>query len=326
MKEENNILGFVKLIIKSSEKKATNDNMTNEQTKDYINRRLYEHFEKTGAKIEEILPIYEEAYTEFSRDDFMQYVIAHTSNTDIIWGEKLKIEKKLEKISSRIAEINKQLGTEENLSEFDLRFMGFQQHKSSINAKIEEVKKKYSLPIEVIKSKRGQTISEEHLQEYSDLIAEMVDSCSSVEELYEMAKEQIGFFDGMGEVYEEELRKKSPELFEYIDSLIKGEVGSVMEEKQKLEDEKSELQKLQSGFLDMCKKYDKRLPEELRGTAQERQQREENERRMQREQEERKAKEEQRRRVEQERIWRREIEEQQRRSEEGGCGGGPGCG
>lgn len=319
MSQANNVLGFVKLIISSSEKKATEANMTMEQKKEYINKRLFEHFEKAGMKMDAILPIYEEAYPDFLQDDFVQYVIAHTSNTDIIFGEKLKIEKKLEKISARLAEIDKQLGTEENLSAFELRFRGFQQHESPINTKINQIKKKYQLPVDTIKAKRGQTISQEQLQEYADLIAEMVDSSSSVEELYVMAKEQIGFFDGMGDAYEEELRKRAPELFEHIDALVKGEVGSVMDEKQKLEDEKSELQELQFGFSDMCRKYDTRLPANLRGTAQERQQREESERRRKQQEAEEK------RRRERETEERRRREED-RRCSESSCGGGGGCG
>ena len=279
MEQRNNMQRFLKLIISSSEKKATENNMTPEQKKGYIIRRLFDYFERSGMKIEEILPIYKEVYPEFSQEDFMQYLVDHTSNPDIIFEEKLKVEKKLEKISSRIAEINKQLGAEENLSDFDLKFINFQQHESPINAKINQVKKKYELTTEKIKPKRGQDISEEQMQEYIDLIAEMADSSSSIKEIYEMAKEQIGFFEGMGDSYEDELRKKSPELFEYIDALIKSEVGSVMEEKQKLEKEKQELKKLESGFINMCKKYDTRLPVNLRGTPEERKQREESERR-----------------------------------------------
>lgn len=279
MEQGNNMQGFLKLIISSSEKKATEANMTLKQKKEYINKRLFEYFERNSMRIETMLPIYKEVYPEFVQEDFMQYVVEHTSNQDIIFEEKLKVEKKLEKISSRVAEINKQLGVDENLSDFDLMFRGFQQHESPISAKINQVKKKYELPTDTIKPKRGQNISAEQMQEYVDLIVEMVDSSSGVEELYEMAKEQIGFFVGMGDLYEDELRKKAPELFEYIDTLVKGEVGSAMEEKQKLEEEKQELKELEAGFINMCKKYDTRLSPNLRGTAEERKQREENERR-----------------------------------------------
>lgn len=319
MEQGNNMQGFLKLIISSSEKKATEGNMTPEQKKEYINKRVFEYFERSGMRIETMLPIYKEVYPEFVQEDFMQYVVEHTSNQDIIFEEKLKVEKKLEKISSRVAEINKQLGVDENLSDFDLMFRGFQQHESPISAKINQVKKKYELPTDTIKPKRGQNMSEEQMQEYVDLIAEMVDSSSSVEELYEMAKDQIGFFAGMGDSYEDELRKKSPELFEYIDTLVKGEVGSAMEEKQKLEEEKQELKKLEAGFINMCKKYDTRLPANLRGTAEVRKQREENERRKKQQEAEEK------RRREREAEERRRRESEDRRSDSG-CGGGGGCG
>lgn len=164
-------------------------------------------------RIETMLPIYKEVYSEFSQEDFMQYVVEHTSNQDIIFEEKLKVEKKLEKISSRVAEINKQLGVDENLSDFDLMFREFQQHESPISAKINQVKKKYELLTDTIKPKRGQNMSEEQIQEYVDLIAEMVDSSSSVEGLYEMAKNQIGFFVGMGDSYGKRSTKTRIEAF-----------------------------------------------------------------------------------------------------------------
>lgn len=292
MNQGNNMQGFLKLIISSSEKKATEANMTPEQKKEYINKKLFEYFERNDMRIETILPIYKEVYSEFVQEDFMKYVIEHTSNQDIIFQEKLKVEEKLEKISSRVAQIERlEFGV--GISEFDLIFKGIKQDKFSISAKINQIKKKYELPTDTIKPKRGQNISEEQMQEYVDLIVQMVDSSSGVEELYEMAKEQIVFFVGMGDSYEDELRKKSPELFEYIDTLVKDEVRLAMEEEQKLEEEeqkleeekrkleeeKQELKKLEAGFINMCKKYDTRLPENLRGTAEERKQREEIKRR-----------------------------------------------
>ena len=313
MKKENDIIEFLKLIISSSKKKAIEGNMTPEQKKEYINKRLFEYFERSSMKVATLFPIYKKVYPEFVKEDFMQYVIEHTSNQDIIFKEKLKVEKKLEKISSRIAGINKQLGIDENLSDFDLMFRKFQQHKSPISTKIDQIKKKYELPTDTIKPKSGQDISVGQMQEYVDLIAEMVDSSSSVEGLYEMAKSQIGFFVGMGDSYEDELRKKSPELFEYIDTLVKGEVGAVMEEKQKLEEEKEELKKLEAGFINMCKKYDRRLPENLRGTAEERKEYQE-------------AEEKRRRKIEREAEERRRQERIASCSDSGGggCGGG-GC-
>ena len=316
MGQINNMQGFIKLIISSSEKKAIEVNMTPEEKKEYINKKLYEYFERSGMRIETMLPIYKEVYPEFIQEDFMQYVVEHTYNQDIIFEEKLKVEKKLKRISDRVAEINKQLGVEENLSDFDLMFREFQQHESPIIQKINQVKKKYELPTDTIKPKRGQNINEEQMQEYIDLIAEMVDSSPTVKELYEMAKDQIGFFVGMGDLYEEELRKKSPELFAYIDTLIEDEAKAVIEEKQKLEEEKRELKKLETGFINMCKKYDERLPEKLRGTAEEREEREEELRIKQQEIEEKRR--------------RREIEEMMRREQndcsESSCGGSGGCG
>ena len=322
MEQTNNLLAFVKLIITSSEKRANELKITEEQKKEYINKRLFEHFEKSGKKMEEMLPIYEEAYPEFSKDDFTQYVIDHTSNIDIIYSEKLKIEKKMNKISARISEIDNQLGTEENLSAIELRFRNFQQHQSPINAKISQIKMKYQLPIDIIRAKNKGELTSEQLQEYIDLISEMVESSASVEELYVMAKEQIQFFSGMGEEYEKELKKRSPELFEYIEKMINSEIGSLIDEKQKLEDEKEELKKLQAGFLQMFRKYDTRLPANLRGTEQERQQREENERRKRHEEERRR---EARRRKQLEEERRREARTREETTYyESSCGGG-GC-
>ena len=104
MKKENDIIEFLKLIISSSKKKAIEGNMTPEQKKEYINKRLFEYFERSSMKVETLFPIYKKVYPEFVKEDFMQYVIEHTSNQDIIFKEKLKEEEKLEKISSRICQ------------------------------------------------------------------------------------------------------------------------------------------------------------------------------------------------------------------------------
>ena len=74
MEQRNNMQGFLKLIISSSEKKATESNMTPEQKKEYINKRLFEYFERSGMSIETMLPTYKEVYPEFVQEDFMQYL------------------------------------------------------------------------------------------------------------------------------------------------------------------------------------------------------------------------------------------------------------
>ena len=312
MNQKNNVLAFVKLIINNSEKNSAKSNMTKEQKKEYIYKRLFEYFERGGMKLDEIIPIYQEAYQDFIKEDFIQYVITHTSNTDIVFEEKLKLEKKIEKISDEIDKINIQLGGNDSFSDFEKRFRRYQQERTTIDEKIEQIKKKYQLSANMIGTKYGLSLRSEQLQEYIELIEDMVNGSSSVEELYTMAKEQIVFFSGMGTLYEKELRKRSPKLFEYIDSLIQNEVAPLMEQKQRLEQRKKELVKLKVGLSEICAKYDKRLPTELRGTKQEREQRKENERR----------KAEERRRQE-------ERMDYYRRYDSGGCGssgcGGGGC-
>lgn len=187
MNQTTDLLRDVNLIIKTCERKATEDNMIEQQKKDYINEILMRYLEKTTRNarfhnydnMERILPIYEEAYSDFSREEFVRYVLTHTSNADIIFEEKLKIEKRLNEIYERIACIDGSLRSEENL------------------------------------------------------------------------------------------RKSSPEIFENIDTAIGSEIYFALN-KQRLEEEKRALQELEKGLLDICKKFDTRLPISLKGTKEQR--------------------------------------------------------
>lgn len=135
-------------------------------------------------------------------------------------------------------------------------------------------------------------VSEEEEVAHINLISAMIDSSSSVEELYKKVKNQLKVSPDARYIYARELRKKAPEFFDYIENLKQKVIQKHYDERnsmkqsqmkenkgQSLEDEQTELKKLEAGFIDMCKKYDKRLPYEYRGTAEERQKRAEEEKR-----------------------------------------------
>lgn len=122
MNQTNDLVKDVKLIIKTCERKATEANMTEQQKKDYINKVLMEYAENnlkifywSKDKMKEFISTCESAYSEFSKDEFFRYVMFHTSNTDIIFNEKLRIEEMLKIIAKRIAEIKSTLKIENSL-------------------------------------------------------------------------------------------------------------------------------------------------------------------------------------------------------------------
>ena len=126
MEKKNNQIG---LVIKMCEQRAERDNMAPEQKRVYINDTLMKYLERymeeKGRKgknvyladynMEQIIQLYEETWTDFSKDEFLKYLISHTSNEVIIFNEKKKIEKKLGEIDKRIAEIDKVLGCKEEI-------------------------------------------------------------------------------------------------------------------------------------------------------------------------------------------------------------------
>ena len=48
---ENNTKQFIELIVKTSNKKAEKENMTDEQKNEYINEKLFNHFEKNKIRL-----------------------------------------------------------------------------------------------------------------------------------------------------------------------------------------------------------------------------------------------------------------------------------
>ena len=127
MKQSNEQVREVKLIIRICEEKATKDNMTEQQKKDYIYKILMNYLENnviSGARntkyydnMKKIIPVYEKVYPDFSKEEFVRYVLTHTSNADIIFEEKLKLEKRLSELDERIASIDYSLSSEEDLRE-----------------------------------------------------------------------------------------------------------------------------------------------------------------------------------------------------------------
>ena len=127
MKESKEQARKVKSIIRICEQKAAKDNMTEQQKKDYIYKILMRYIEneaisdsrytKKYDNMKKIIPVYEKAYSDFSKEEFVRSVLTHTSNADIIFEEKLKLEKRLREFDERIASIDYSLSSEKDLRE-----------------------------------------------------------------------------------------------------------------------------------------------------------------------------------------------------------------
>ena len=69
---------------------------TIEECKNYLNERLFFYYKSSGMKIDEILPLFKEACSYFSEEDFISYVQTHSSDADSIFGEKGNYENEFE--------------------------------------------------------------------------------------------------------------------------------------------------------------------------------------------------------------------------------------
>lgn len=250
--DENRTQQFIKIIIKTSNKKAENENMTDEQKKEYINKKLFDHFEKDKMSLDEAMKLYGNEYTGFSKDEFKNYVIKNTKRKEILIEEKENVEKKIKQIDWNILQKDRELG-KENMSSFEMSCIS----SKPISMQIEEVNSKYKIPGE-----NTSNLKEEELKDYIDLIDEMIEEYPDVKDLHEMAREQAAYFSDMGEKYQETIKEKSSEYAEYIDGSIKKEMESILKQKNKIEQEKEELIKLKEGLVQCIEKlYDPRLKE-----------------------------------------------------------------
>ncbi len=266
-KENNTDIDFIKIIIDNAEKKFEKEE---DKKSGYINKNLYQFYEAKGMKLNEAIKLFKQIYPEFSKEEFMDYVVDHTSDTDIIYNEKLKLEEKINRINWQIIQLDAELGIENERTAFTLK------HRTTptIKEKIEKIKEKYDFSTDIIEAEEGQELSEDEIQEYTEIIEAMVESSSNVKELYKLAKEQMKFFDGMGELYTQILDEKSQEFKQYIDylgSVEKKELKEVNQQKEKFEKQRNELVELKDG-LQKCidKRYDPKLEEERRGTKKDR--------------------------------------------------------
>ena len=243
---------FVGLIIKTSDKKAERENMTEEQKKEYINEKLFNHFEKNKMRLDEAVRLYKKEYKEFSKEDFKNYAIKNTKRKEILIEEKENVEQKIKKLDWYISQKDRELG-KENMSSFEMSCI----LSKPISIQIEEVNSKYKIPCG-----NKTNLKEEELQDYIDLIDEMIEEFPNVEDLHEVAKEQAAYFNDMGERYQEIIKEKSSDYAEYIDNSIKKEMASILRQKNRIKKEKEELIKLKEGLMQCIEKlYNPRIKE-----------------------------------------------------------------
>ena len=251
---------FVKLIVKSAEKTAENNGMTGEQKNEHVITRLFEYLDKKKMNTinTEILKTAKEVYPEFDEDDFRKYVVEHTTNTDIIFNEKLKIEEKLRSIKGRIHMLEMDLGYKESK-------IG-KVKEASLAGSIKKIKDMYE-----IKAGEETTLDEEQIQENVDLIQEMVNTYKDVEELHKVVKENEDYFMGMGDMYKKTLYQKSPEYAKYVEASLQEELFPYFKRRQECLTELRQLQSLKNGFEECIEKvYDPKLEAERRGNKEQR--------------------------------------------------------
>ena len=251
---------FLKMIVKSGEKKAKETNMTDEEKREHINRRLFEYFERNNMDeiSEDLLKEYEEVYPEFSKDDFVKYVVSHTKNQKVIFAEKIKVEEKIDKIEKEMYNSKRELGIGMIVQKGDKPKYLFE--------KIEQIQEKYKICANEVEK-----LTEEQIQENIDIIQQMVDTYNEPEELHNIAKKQVVFFNGMGDKYQEILKEKSPEYKKYIEESLEKELRFYNDKKAKLKDKLRQLEQLKKGFEDcIINVYDARLDEKYKGDKKER--------------------------------------------------------
>ncbi len=245
---------FLRLIINSCEKKAKEENMTSEEKKEYINRRLFEHFERNGIDeiSDDLVKIYKKVYPEFSRDDFAKYVVLHTKNKEVIFNEKIRLMKKIEKIDDEIYKSNRELGLGIYIQKEDRNKYLF--------GKIEQVKGKYE-----INPNSDEKLTQEQIQENIEIIQEMVDAYEEPKQLHQVARQQMNFFTGMKD-YQDILKEKSPEYEMYVAEELKKEITPLKNREKQLKNRIKELKELKDGFKDCITNiYDPLLDRDKRG-------------------------------------------------------------
>ena len=247
---------FIKLIVSSSTKKAEKENMTEEQKKDYINKKLFKHFEDNNLTLEKAIKMYKGEYDEFDEIKFKNYAIKNTNRIEILENEKTKLNDKIKKIKWEILQLDREIGRDGRTTKFDVSCIG----KVSVNQRIDEVYNKYLIKVQDLEE--GKELSDEQRQEYNELIKEMTENFKDVRQLHKIAKEQSKYFKGMGEDYQQIIKENSPEYAKYIDSSIKNQTKPLFKEKEELENKQSELVHLEGGLLNcIIKTYNPRIRE-----------------------------------------------------------------
>lgn len=266
---------IIKAIVSINVKKILKTNMALKEKEELINNLLLQFYKISWGNLKAYLHIFKEIYVDFSQEIFFVYVLNNISDINIIFNMKRIVEKELKEISGEIFEIDEKLegyggiNATKELSEIDIKFNQLMQIQP-MKEKINKIKSKYKLPIYKIKPKKDEILTDMQIQEYMDQISEMIKNHPNMEDLYKIAKEQITDFSGLGELYENELRKRVPQLFEYIDSLMKDELDLIMKEKQELIAKKQNLKEMEVKYKDILKKCDNKLPDEDKGTLEER--------------------------------------------------------
>ena len=268
MDRGNCMFKFVQLLIARGKKNRKEANWTEKQEKAFVYDILMRHFEKTEWKKDEIFHIYEKTYSGFSSDEFFQYVIEHTTNSGILFEEKLKVEARMQEISEEISKIDEGIEEKEK---------GIHKHIELLDKRLDEIKKKYKIPFEKISG----SANEKEEMEYLEILQDLINNSSSVEEVYEMLRGNITQFSGMGYKIPLFLKAYYPQLnrqlYEYIELLVNRESKPILEERkrnegeiEKIKNAKKELEEEFARLDQIYKKYDERLPAKLQGTQEDR--------------------------------------------------------
>ena len=246
---------FLKMIIASAEKIAEKKEMPQNEKNQYIIERIFDFFEKREFDeiSKEFLEECQKYYPDLKEDEINKYIILHTKNEDVVYNEKIKLEKKILRIEDELYQNKRELGIGMVIKKED--------RPKYLFGKIEEVEKKYNLD-----AGEDEKMCDEKIEEYNALIDEMVKEYEKPEELHMFAKEHQSFFTGLGSGYFETLKEKSPQYGVYISESLEKELEPYMHKKEAIKSKIDELNSMKDGLRECIEKiYDPRLDEKRRG-------------------------------------------------------------
>ena len=178
---------FAKALIEKCEMDGLKNGYSKEKVKDEINKALVKYMKELGynaidmgLKFAELNP-----YEGFNINDFMLYVIRNSDSVFLI------------------GDINKECGENAYIREIKYRELSEKidelTDKYISAAGLEDLRKQYGLRSSVLAPVRGEILSENQIQNYVSTIESMIYKCHDIEELYNLAKEQMPHFTRNGD-------------------------------------------------------------------------------------------------------------------------------